>query len=78
MGGFGAWNGRSELTTPAESTLTVHGEEDPSIAPSQAEPMLEGLPDAEMVTIPEAGHASNLERPAPVNDAIRSFLDERF
>ncbi|WP_436343506.1 alpha/beta fold hydrolase [Natronorubrum sp. FCH18a] len=65
----------AEIDVPV---LVVHGEEDPSIAPSRAEPMLEELPDARMERIPEAGHTSNLERPEPVNEAIRSFLDERF
>ncbi|WP_265111427.1 alpha/beta fold hydrolase [Halosolutus halophilus] len=63
----------AEIDVPV---LIVHGEEDPSIDPSRAEPMLEDLPDAEMELIPEAGHTSNLERPVPVTEAIRSFLDE--
>ncbi|ARS88982.1 alpha/beta fold hydrolase [Natrarchaeobaculum aegyptiacum] len=58
--------------------LIVHGEEDPSIDPSRAEPMIDALPDARMELIPAAGHTSNLERPAPVTAAIRSFLDERW
>jgi pimeloyl-ACP methyl ester carboxylesterase len=65
----------SEIDVPV---LIVHGEEDPSIDPSRAEPMLEALPDAEMKLIPEAGHTSNCERPGPATDAIRSFLDDRF
>ncbi|WP_226006321.1 alpha/beta fold hydrolase [Natrinema salinisoli] len=65
----------SEIDVPV---LIVHGEEDPSIDPSRAEPMLDELPDAEMELIPEAGHTSNLENPEPATDAIRSFLDERF
>ena len=77
-----SWLGREDVTDRLSEidvpTLIVHGEEDPSIAPSQAEPMLEQLPDAEMAVVPEAGHTSNLERPEPVNAAIRSFLDERF
>ncbi|MFC4543554.1 alpha/beta fold hydrolase [Halosolutus amylolyticus] len=63
----------AEIDVPV---LIVHGEEDPSIDPSRAEPMLEELPDARMELIPGAGHTSNLERPEPVNEAIRSFLDE--
>ena len=77
-----SWLGREDVTDRLSEidvpTLIVHGEEDPSIAPSQAEPMLDELPDAEMAVIPEAGHTSNLERPDAVNDAIRTFLDERF
>ncbi|QLG47580.1 alpha/beta fold hydrolase [Natrinema halophilum] len=65
----------SEIDVPV---LIVHGEEDPSIDPSRAEPMLDELPDAEMEIIPKAGHTSTLERPDPVTDAIESFLENRF
>ncbi|WP_435552566.1 alpha/beta fold hydrolase [Natrinema sp. CGMCC1.2065] len=77
-----SWLGREDVTDRLSAidvpVLIVHGEEDPSIAPAQAEPMLEELPDAEMELIPEAGHTSNLEGPDETNEAIRSFLDERF
>ncbi|QCC57570.1 alpha/beta hydrolase [Natrinema thermotolerans] len=77
-----SWLGREDVTDRLSEidvpVLIVHGEEDPSIAPAQAEPMLEELPDAEMELIPEAGHTSNLEGPDETNEAIRSFLDERF
>jgi pimeloyl-ACP methyl ester carboxylesterase len=56
--------------------LVVHGEEDESFAPERAEAMVEALPDARMVTVPNAGHSANLERPAVVNDAIREFMDD--
>lgn len=59
-------------------TLIVHGEEDISIEPHEAEPMVEQLPDARMELIPEAGHSSNLENPEPVNAALRSFLAEVY
>ncbi|SEQ35326.1 alpha/beta fold hydrolase [Natrinema salaciae] len=77
-----SWLERSDVTDRLSEidvpVLIVHGEEDPSIDPSRAEPMLEELPDAEMELIPDAGHTSNLERSEPATDAIRSFLDDRF
>ncbi|SEV95367.1 alpha/beta fold hydrolase [Natrinema salifodinae] len=77
-----SWLGRADVTDRLPEidvpTLVVHGEEDPSLPPSRAEPMVEELPDADLELIPEAGHTANLERPDLVNDAIRSFLDERF
>lgn len=77
-----SWLGRADVTDRLAEidvpVLIVHGEEDPSLAPSRAEPMLEELSDARMEIVPEAGHTSNLERPKPVNDAIETFLDERF
>lgn len=64
-----------DLSVP---TLVVHGEEDQSIDPERAEPVAEAAPDGRMVTVPGAGHSSNLERPGPVNDALRSFLAHVF
>ncbi|WP_136715107.1 alpha/beta fold hydrolase [Halorientalis salina] len=58
--------------------LIVHGEEDISIEPEMSEPMVDQLPNARMETVPEAGHSSNLENPEPVNDAIRSFLEDVY
>ncbi|WP_323676465.1 alpha/beta hydrolase [Halorubellus sp. PRR65] len=53
--------------------LVVHGEEDVALEPERSEPLAEAL-DARRVTVPGAGHSVNLERPAPVNDAVREFL----
>lgn len=61
----------AEIDVPA---LVVHGEEDASLDPEQAEPMADAL-DARMEVIPEAGHSSNLEQPDTVNAAIREFLE---
>jgi pimeloyl-ACP methyl ester carboxylesterase len=72
-----AWLDRADVTEDLAAveipTLVIHGAEDESLSPERAEPMVEAL-DAEFVTIPEAGHSSNLERPTPVNNAIREFL----
>ena len=77
-----AWLERPDVTDRLAEidvpVLVVHGEEDPSIDPSRAEPMLAELPDARMELIPKAGHTSTLEAPDRVNEAITSFLDERF
>jgi pimeloyl-ACP methyl ester carboxylesterase len=72
-----SWLDREDVTDALAAvdvpTLVVHGEEDDSLAPERAEPMAEAL-DAEFVTIPEAGHSANLERPMPVTNALREFL----
>jgi len=61
----------SDLDVPA---LVVHGEEDASIDVSRVEPTVEAL-GAEFELIPEAGHSSNVENPAAVNEAISDFLE---
>ncbi|MDY7082433.1 MAG: alpha/beta hydrolase [Halobacteria archaeon] len=59
-------------------TLIVHGEEDMAIEPERGEAMLEKLPDARMVRVPEAGHSSNVENPGVVNEAVREFLADVY
>jgi len=58
--------------------LILHGEEDISLEPEMAEPMVDRLPDARMEIVPEAGHSSNLENPAAASEAIRSFLERVY
>ncbi|RJT03386.1 alpha/beta fold hydrolase [Halococcus sp. IIIV-5B] len=58
--------------------LSIHGEEDASIAPERTEPMLDALPNARQELIPEAGHSSNLENPEAVNEALRGFLNDVY
>ncbi len=60
-----------EIRVPA---LAIHGENDRSIDIERARRTVEALPDARLEPIPDAGHASNLERPGPVNDALQEFL----
>jgi pimeloyl-ACP methyl ester carboxylesterase len=56
-------------------TLIVHGDED-AILPlkDHSLPMLERLPDGHLAVAPEAGHTANLEQPAVINAAIRTFI----
>jgi pimeloyl-ACP methyl ester carboxylesterase len=65
----------AEIDVPA---LVVHGEEDLSIDPESGEAMADAIPDGQFVSVPEAGHSSNLEQPAVVNDAIRDFLEDVY
>ena len=59
------------ITVP---TLIVVGEHDALTPPSGAKAMADAIPNAKLVVIPDAGHLSPMERPEPVNDAIRGFL----
>jgi 3-oxoadipate enol-lactonase len=58
-------------------TLVVVGEEDVVTPPPVARAMQQAIPGAELVTIPRAGHLSNLEQPALFNEALAGFLDHR-
>ena len=59
------------ITTP---TLIIAGEEDINFPHEEARRMAAGIPHAELVTIPHAGHYSAIEQPEDVTRAIASFL----
>jgi pimeloyl-ACP methyl ester carboxylesterase len=56
------------------TTLVLTGDEDRMIPKEHSELLLERLPDAEYVVVPEAGHMVLLEKPAEVSDALSGLL----
>lgn len=54
-------------------TLVLHGAEDAIVAEDEARAMSEGLPNAELIVIPGAGHLSAIEQPQLFNDAVTEF-----
>jgi pimeloyl-ACP methyl ester carboxylesterase len=60
-----------EISVPV---LVIHGEEDIAQPMAEAEKIVERVPGAELVRIPEAGHTTPLEAPDAVNEALSSFL----
>jgi 3-oxoadipate enol-lactonase len=58
----------------AVPTLIVVGEEDELTPPEESRKMRERIAGAELVTIPEAGHLSSLERPDTFSEALGGFL----
>lgn len=64
-------NRLAEIHAPA---LVLHGEADAAIETARARDMANRLPHAELVIIPDAGHAANLTHAAEVNPHIERFL----
>ncbi|PXW36220.1 UNVERIFIED_CONTAM: pimeloyl-ACP methyl ester carboxylesterase [Williamsia faeni] len=64
---------RDLLPRIAVPTLLIWGELDARSPLSVARQFEEAIPDTELVVIVGAGHMSNLERPEPVNEAVREF-----
>jgi pimeloyl-ACP methyl ester carboxylesterase len=61
-----------EIDAPA---LVIHGTADAAIPMELAERLAAGLPHCRgLVTVADAGHASNVSHPEPVNTAISEFL----
>ncbi len=55
-------------------TLVIGGEEDGISSPDVLGAMSEKIPNSRHVTLPRAGHLSNLENPEGFNAALREFL----
>lgn len=64
---------RDLLPQIAVPTLLVWGELDARSPLSVARQFESAIPDTQLVVIPGAGHASNLERPDQLNEALRQF-----
>ena len=61
------------ITVPA---LVVVGTDDGITPPANAEEMHRAIPGSRLERIPNAGHLSNLERPAAFNAILAEFLDK--
>lgn len=55
-------------------TLVIAGEEDELSTPEVMEEMARKIPGSRYVTLPDAGHLSNLEAPEEFNAALSGFL----
>jgi pimeloyl-ACP methyl ester carboxylesterase len=55
-------------------TLVIHGEVDQALAIGEGEQLADGIPGAELVRVPGAGHSTPLETPDVVNEALAGFF----
>jgi 3-oxoadipate enol-lactonase len=55
-------------------TLVIHGDADQAIPLARAEDLASGIPGAELVRVPDAGHTTPLEAPDVVNEALAGFF----
>jgi pimeloyl-ACP methyl ester carboxylesterase len=68
---------RERLPEIACPTLIVWGEKDRVITARDAQIFAELIPDSRVVTYPDTGHMSMLERPEAFNALLEEFLDGR-
>jgi pimeloyl-ACP methyl ester carboxylesterase len=67
--------GRSHVLGSIEvPSAVVVGEHDTVTTPDSAAEMADALPDAVLVTIPDAGHLTPIEQPQAVNAALRDLF----
>ena len=60
-----------EIRVPS---LVLVGEEDRAQPPARSREIANGLPNAELVVVPEAGHLAAVEQPEVVSETMRDFL----
>jgi pimeloyl-ACP methyl ester carboxylesterase len=65
---------RDRLREVNKPTLLVVGEEDRIVDPRESLSVAEGLPQVRMLSIPDCGHAPQIERAKFINRLVREFM----
>ena len=63
----------AKITVP---TLVIVGDEDVVTPPPASDFLVANIPGAALVTIPQAGHLTNIEKPEAFKAALRPFLEQ--
>ncbi len=66
---------RPLLPTIKCPTLVLVGDGDELTPPALAQELAAGIPGARLVTVPDCGHLSTMERPEAVNQALTSWME---
>jgi pimeloyl-ACP methyl ester carboxylesterase len=67
---------RSTLAKITAPTLVIVGDDDIVTPPAASEFLVKYIPGSSLVRIPQAGHLTNIERPAEFHAALRPFLEQ--
>ena len=65
---------RPGLAAISVPTLVLVGDHDPLTPPDRAREIAEAIPGARLVVVPDCGHASTLEQPAAVSQALVDWI----
>ena len=71
---LGTFDSRKRLGQIHAPTLVVTGAQDSTVTPARQKILLDGLPAARQVLIPQAGHAVSVDQPEHFNRALLEFL----
>ena len=72
--GYGDFDYRPKLAGVRKPVLVIVGEHDRTTTPRAARVLDAGMPNSELVVVPEAGHMSFVEQTDAYLDAVRRFL----
>jgi 3-oxoadipate enol-lactonase len=74
MRALGTFNSLTRLAQIKAQTLIVTAENDSTVAPANQRVLVEQIPGARQVMIPNAGHAVIIDQPNLFNQALLEFL----
>jgi 3-oxoadipate enol-lactonase len=74
MASLGRFDSRKWLKEIKVPTLILTGTADTTVAPSRQMLLVDGIPGARQVVIPNAGHAVSIDKPEKFNQALLEFL----
>ncbi len=77
LGEYASYDVREELHRIHAPTLVLCGERDWICPVSESRRIADAIPGAEMVVVPDAGHASTIDAPRAVTAALADFVDRR-
>lgn len=64
-----------DLPTIGAPTLVISGWQDPATPPEHQQRIVDGIPDAELLTVSPAAHLANVEQPLEVTGALLGHFD---
>ena len=73
---LGLFDSRKRLGQIKVPVLIITGAHDTTVTPARQRWLVEGLPAARQVVIPQAGHAVSVDQPEQFNRALLDFLKE--
>ena len=65
---------RADLPSIEAPTLVIYGDHDIITPPERSHELAKGIPRSELVSVADAGHLANQEKPADFNAAVLRFL----
>ena len=77
MTSLGLFNSVPRLGAINVPTLVVTGEDDTTVSPQRQKMLLQGIPEARQVLIPQAGHAVPVDQAETFNRELLLFLGEK-
>jgi 3-oxoadipate enol-lactonase len=76
MTSLGLFNSVNRLGEIKVSTLVVTGADDSTVSPARQRMLVDGIPSARQVIIPDAGHAVPVDQAERFNRELLAFLQD--